>query len=194
MMSASKESGVSVIELIVVILILAILVVAAAPKFLDVSDDALTSTRATIVSSFQNSINNVRLKWVLSGRPAASSNNNGARVELNEETFVVIDDNYGYPVGSRGRDRVNSFNVRDCEEVFNDLMDHSLTLARRGQVNNSTLQNFDLIVSRENASPDICHYTWSSTIDSRPANRAPSAGVGFSYNPVTGKVTSFDFT
>ena len=194
MINYKQQQGFSVIELIVVITILIILAVTSAPKFLDVSDDAIEAKRNTAVSIFQNSVSNVRLVWIMGGRPAATNNNNGAQVTLNDHTTVIVDDNYGYPVGSRGSDRVNNFNVRDCEEVFNDLVQHDLLVARRGQVNNSTLSDYDIIVSRENGSPDICHYTWSESISSRPANNAPSAGVGFSYDPIDGTVTAFDFT
>lgn len=189
-----QQQGFSIIEIIIVITILIILTLTSAPKFLDIKDEAYASQRATIVSSFQTSVNNVKTIWTLDGRPSAVSNNNGATVELNSETIVTIDDNYGYPVGNRGSDRVNNFNVRDCEDVFNDLVDHSFSTARRGQVNNSNFKEHDIIVSRENGSPDICHYSFSQTIDSRPGNSAPSQGVGFSYNPMTGTIEGFDFT
>lgn len=194
MKTLQLQRGFSVIELIVVILILVILAVTSAPKFLDASEDAINAQRVTVVSTFQVSVTNVKTMWVLAGSPSATSNNNGAQVTLNTNTTVTIDDNYGYPVGDRGSDRVNNFNVRDCEDVFNDLVDHNFTTARRGQVNNSTFSDFDIIVTRQNGSPDICHYTWSASIDSRPGNNAPSAGTGFSYNPVTGVVSGFDFS
>lgn len=189
-----QQQGFSIIEIIIVITILVILALTAAPKLLDSSEAAYASQRATVVATFQTSVSNVKTMWNLDGRPAATSNNNGATVELNSTTTVTIDDNYGYPVGDRGSDRVNNFNLRDCEDVFNDLVDHDFSTARRGQVNNSNFKEHDIIVTRENASPDICHYTWSQTIDSRPANSAPSQGQGFSYNPVTGTIMSFDFT
>lgn len=193
MKTLKSQCGFSIIELIVVLLVLIILAVTAAPKFLDVSEDALEAQRQTVASNFRASVANVKRMWILAGRPTAANNNNGAQVTLNSNTTVTIDDNYGYPVGSNGRDRVNNFNLADCESVFNDLIDHNLTTARRGQVNNTTFIQYDIIVTRQNGSPDICHYTWSATIESRPSNNAPSAGQGFSYNPTTGVVSTFDF-
>lgn len=176
-----------------VIIIMTILAVTSAPKFLNVADDALSNQRAMIAATFQSSITNVRTMWIVDGSPPATNNNNGAQVTLNDETTVTIDDTYGFPVGSNGRDRVNNFNLADCESVFNDLVEHDFSTARRGQVNNNNFKDHDIIVTRQNSNPDICHYTWSESIDSRPANNAPSAGAGFSYNPAMGVITTFDF-
>ncbi|MBE1298680.1 MAG: hypothetical protein GJ680_02050 [Alteromonadaceae bacterium] len=192
-MTFSKQTGFTIVEMITVILILVILAITVVPKYLDASEQANDGVRDTLVRDFNSSVRNVRMKWIMDGSPSATSNNNGAQVSLNDDTTVTIDDNYGYPVGSNGRDRVNNLNLADCESVFNDLVEHNLTTARRGQVNNTTYVNFDIVVTRQNSTPDICHYTWSATIDSRPANSAPSEGVGFSYNPQEGTVTAFNF-
>ena len=194
MKPCNRQTAFSIIEMILVIIVLTIIAVTALTKFLEASEEATENTRKMVIAAFNVSLRDVRTMWIMDGRPSAASNNRGAQVTINEETTVTIDDNYGYPVGSRGRDRVNNFSVRDCEDVFNDLVVHDFTTARRGQVNNTTFVNFDIIVSRQNGAPDICHYTWSSSTDSRPANAAPTRGTGFSYNPVTGLVSAFDFT
>ncbi len=187
------QAGFTIIEVISVLVVLIILAINALPSFVDTSNEALQNQRDTVVAAFRGTVKTVQLKWIMDGRTPATSNNRGAEVQLNPGTIVTVDDNYGFPVGSAGADRVGSMSLADCESVFNDLVEHSFSTALRGQVNNETLKTVDIVITRENGAPDLCHYTWTQSIETRPRNRAPEDGVGFSYNPATGSVTTFDF-
>lgn len=187
--------GYSIIELITIILILAILAVVMLPKFLDLKSDAKQSTRAQVVAALQQAVRLAQTKWELEGRPQGGNANNGPQVEYSPGLFVTVDRNTGWPVGDWRVDHVNNMNLRDCVQVFADLVESDFTIRHRGQVNNNTFDDFDIIITKVNSNPDICNYYWSDSIDSRPANnRAPNTGIGFQYNPGTGVVSSFDFT
>lgn len=190
----TKMTGYSIVELVVVILILAILFATFLPKYIEMREDAKDSVQSQLVASFQQAIQFSSLKWQALGRPQGGNISNGPQIEYATGLMVTVDRNTGFPVGDHNRDMVNNMNLRDCVQVFSDLVQQEFTVRHRGQVNNSTYDDFDVIVTRTNANPDICNYYWSESISSRPSNAAPSTGQGFQYFPATGVVQRFDFT
>lgn len=85
-----KHAGFTLIELVVVIVILGILAVTAAPKFLDLSSDANTATLNAIKASMQSAATIVHGKSLIAGN------------QTTDETTVTVngtplDIAYGYP-------------------------------------------------------------------------------------------------
>jgi len=186
--------GYSIIELIVIILILAILVVVMLPKFLDLKGDANDASRAQVVAAFRQAVALAQTKWELEGRPQGGNINNGPQIAYNSELLVTVSSDKGWPVGDHNRDVVNNMNLQDCEQVFNDLVQHDYIVRRRNDgVTNGNFRDFDIIVTRTNTNPDTCNYYWSDTLSSRPNNALPSTGHGFQYLPDNGSVTTFGF-
>lgn len=66
----TKQQGFTLIELIIVIIILGILAVTAAPKFLDIQDDATESTLAGVDGSVRSLSNIVRSGFLVGNNPA----------------------------------------------------------------------------------------------------------------------------
>ena len=88
-----QQSGFTLIELIIVIIILGILAVTAAPKFLDVSDQANAAAAEGIEGNVAASANIVRAAWLLAG-------STGTSVTIDGETITVENDGStadGYP-------------------------------------------------------------------------------------------------
>ncbi|MFM5843069.1 prepilin-type N-terminal cleavage/methylation domain-containing protein [Aeromonas sanarellii] len=86
-----KQSGFTLIELVIVIIILGILAVTAAPKFLNLQDDARTSTLKGVEGSLNSAGAMVYSKAVIAGKDTAPSET------LDVGNGVSVNIAYGYP-------------------------------------------------------------------------------------------------
>jgi MSHA pilin protein MshA len=91
--SANKQKGFTLIELVVVIVILGILAVTAAPKFIDLTSDA----RAAVVEAVKGSINSAadmaHSKALVAGKTAPS----GQAISVGSSTIALI---HGWPTNA----------------------------------------------------------------------------------------------
>ncbi|MFM5086482.1 prepilin-type N-terminal cleavage/methylation domain-containing protein [Aeromonas media] len=86
-----KQAGFTLIELVIVIIILGILAVTAAPKFLNLQDDARTSTLKGVEGSLNSAGAMVYSKAVIAGKDTAPSET------LDVGNNVSVNIVYGYP-------------------------------------------------------------------------------------------------
>jgi MSHA pilin protein MshA len=97
-MQHQKQSGFTLIELIIVIVILGILAVTAAPKFIDIQSDADEATLKGVKGALQGSSQLVYAKSAIAGIQSTEySGANTPTVSINNETVSV---NFGYPAVS----------------------------------------------------------------------------------------------
>jgi MSHA pilin protein MshA len=87
-----KQAGFTLIELVIVIIILGILAVTAAPKFLNLQDDARKSAAQGVQAALQSSANLVYSKAALEGQEKVSA---AGGTPLTGMTGVKVI--YGYP-------------------------------------------------------------------------------------------------
>ncbi|MFM5676910.1 prepilin-type N-terminal cleavage/methylation domain-containing protein [Aeromonas veronii] len=89
-----KQAGFTLIELVIVIIILGILAVTAAPKFLNLQDDAKTAAASGVLAAVQSSSQLVYSKAALEGIEAAAT---GSVSSADGTAIAVV---YGYPEAS----------------------------------------------------------------------------------------------
>ena len=107
-----KQSGFTLIELIIVIVILGILAVVAAPKFIDLSQDAKKSTFVATGAAFKEGVKQVHYAWILRGNGQAVQNFIG---DLSVNAA-------GYPADTRGTS-LQMDSEADCLDVWRAVLD-----------------------------------------------------------------------
>ncbi|MDN3608291.1 prepilin-type N-terminal cleavage/methylation domain-containing protein [Vibrio ostreicida] len=68
----SKQTGFSLVELIVVIVVVGLLAVAALPRFLDVTDEAKKASIEGVAGGFATGVLSARAQWEAEARPSVS--------------------------------------------------------------------------------------------------------------------------
>ena len=99
------QQGFTLIELVVVIVILGILAVTAAPKFIDLQDDARTATLNAIKASMQSASSMLYSKALIKGNETTATAA-GVFVTVNG---VDVGTNFGYPVADYSGAAVGSW-------------------------------------------------------------------------------------
>ena len=141
------------IELIVVIVILGVLAVTAAPRFIDLSDDAEEAVFLGISAAFKSGVNQVHLAWLIRGNNQAV------------QDFIAISDplaggdlsvnSAGYPADTRGTSlTLNSEN--DCLDVWRAVLNSQDALVAG---NDST--EFEATYNGNNT----CTYTYNKQVN-----------------------------
>lgn len=90
-----KQSGFTLIELVIVIIILGILAVTAAPKFLNLQDDAKKSAAQGVQAALSSAANLVYSKAALNGQEKASAAGGTALTGMTGVKVI-----YGYPTAN----------------------------------------------------------------------------------------------
>lgn len=111
-MRNTRQSGFTIIELVVVILLLGILTATALPRFLDVTDEAHDAVILATASGLQTAAALFRAQWVAEG-------------QLNSDVgYGPVGDidarNTGYPVGTD--DGVSIDSSADCLAIYQSLL------------------------------------------------------------------------
>lgn len=195
-----KQSGFSLIELVIVIVILGLLAATAIPRFLNVTEDAEDASVDGVSGGLATAVGFVRAQWEVDGR-----NNNSV---ILDGTSVSLDTRFGFPTGTgaNGTD-VTAMNDNRCQQVFNAILQSpprnvQYTEDARNQrytvrfldgvggdatdLNGDTVTGIDLCVY---------HQVASLTLDQTTGVASPApdlnVGKGITYNPGTGTVVSF---
>ncbi|MFC3139734.1 type II secretion system protein [Shewanella submarina] len=115
-----RAKGFTLIELVVVIIILGILAVVAAPKFINMQDEAEEAAILTQFAAFESAVKLYHSGWLASGHTEAVNN-----LESFGDGSVDSTDN-GWPYATSG---VNAEVYDACDELWHGLTDTDLTCA-----------------------------------------------------------------
>ena len=112
----NNKQGFTLIELVIVIVILGILAASAAPKFIDLTDEAEQSVFLGIAAAFKSGVNQVHIAWLVRGNGEAIQDFipvTGGSLSVNSN---------GYPADTAGTSlTLNS--VTDCTDVWQAVLD-----------------------------------------------------------------------
>ncbi|MBB1290109.1 prepilin-type N-terminal cleavage/methylation domain-containing protein [Pseudoalteromonas sp. SR43-6] len=90
----NKQAGFTLVELIIVIVILGILAVTAAPRFLNLQGDANASTLEGLQGSIRSGMN------IVNGKSIIASNHKKVSAKVTVDTGDAVDTVYGYPAAT----------------------------------------------------------------------------------------------
>ena len=194
-----RQTGFSLVELVIVVVVLGLLAAVALPRFIDITDQAEDAASEGVAGGFASAVGITRAQWEVEGRPGTSI----GRVVLDGQYVNV--NAYGYPSGQQGQ-APTGMNATRCLNVFNEILQSPPPAVLRSastadlqdaryavDVSGGTGGSLVIPGGTDITSLDECYYVQLATLDASnmPASFDGSQGKGFKYNPGTGQVVTF---
>lgn len=214
MKTMRSQTGFTIIELIIVIIVLGLLASTALPKFTDVSEQAEDAVIESTAGAFATAVGLVRGQWEVSGRPKANGDADSTYITLDNQlvgldgtsTFVVNSgDANGYPTGAyilNGAGQATEaadMTSTKCLEVFQLLLNNAPKAI--AFVNNATTdallaenQYVARVGTGTGTALDVCFYFQTSGLTTTPTPPATLLAADellnnyFWYDPASGQV------
>lgn len=168
-------NGFTLLELVVVIVILGILSVTAAPRFLNIQRDAHESLAQAAFSSFRTAINMYHSQWLVDGEPKFSET-----VSYGVGDVYPSDTGFPIAVDTAPSNGTSIANGEYCAAIWTAIMDSDLTVRPQGV--GSVLPSNTDIVSWYTSAP-ACYYYYTTGF----ANGESLPHL--LYSPITGEIT-----
>lgn len=176
-----QYNGFTLIELVILIVILGVIALTVAPKFLSVQDDAELAVAKSYAAVFQQEIKFINARWVLNGHSSRVNNLEGYgdnNLDLNDNGYA-LGLNKGEPMGA-------PFNIgrgaRACADLWSSIIANAPSVSH-----NSNDQDYRSYRSQGiNNNQSKCTYVLRKLGDTGNRN---TGKVRIIYESVTGEVS-----
>jgi MSHA pilin protein MshB len=200
-----KQSGFTLIELVIVVVILGFLAVTAIPKFLDLTDQAKQANIEGMAGGFATAVSLARAQWEAEGRPQDATGRNsvdydGSIMVLTTEATGIRP---GYVVSSaagqdNGATLGGGFTAANCVDIWQNILQQpprvTDTLAT---LNSDSTMDYFAAKSGTGATT-LCHFYLKETLNKNGDNfidpgtsLTPATGNSFTYQPANSSVVVY---
>jgi MSHA pilin protein MshB len=200
----NKQSGFTLIELVIVVVILGFLAVTAIPKFLDLTEQAKQANIEGMAGGFATAVSLVRAQWEAKGRP---KNTDGENITDYDGTNLILTTKAtgirpGYVVSSvagqnNGAALDDNFTKANCVDIWQSIFQQPPRLTDSiSTLNTDSTLDYLADKSGEGATT-LCHFYLKETLNKDTNNNFadPSAltstGNSFTYQPADSSVVVY---
>ena len=200
----NKQSGFTLIELVIVVVILGFLAVTAIPKFLDLTDQAKQANIEGMAGGFATAVSLVRAQWEAEGRPKNATSQNmvdydGTDLILTTQATGIRP---GYVVSSvagqnNGATLGGDFSAANCVDIWQSIFQQPPRLTDTIATLNSDNTLDYLAVKSGSAATSLCHFYLKETLNKDANNdfadpgASTSTGNSFTYQPADSSVVVY---
>jgi MSHA pilin protein MshB len=186
-----KQSGFTLIELVIVVVILGFLAVTAIPKFLDLTDQAKQANIEGMAGGFATGISLARAQWEAEGRTNNGTINTvtygDVELVLTTKAAGVLP---GYVTGlTNGATLDTDFTAVNCKQIWDNILQQPPSLTEFSLITTST----NYVVAKTGTGADThCIYYLKETLTKASGNfvnpDVADVGNNFIYYPATSRV------
>lgn len=203
-----KQSGFTLIELVIVVVILGFLAVTAIPKFIDLTDQAKQANIEGMAGGFATGVSLVRAQWEAEGRPQDSTSRNVVDYD-GELVLLTTEDSAasirpGYIVSSvnganTGAGLGAGFTVANCVDIWSSILQQPPKVTSSiTTLNSDNSMDYFVTKSTGTGSATTCHFYLKeslnknvSTGDFESPGTDTNIGNSFTYQPANSSVVVY---
>lgn len=201
----NKQSGFTLIELVIVVVILGFLAVTAIPKFIDLTDQAKQANIEGMAGGFATGISLARAQWEAEARPTDSNNRNTVNYDGTDVVLTTANDTLGIRAGyivssvsgdNDGAGLGGGFGASNCLDVWDSILQQppraTTAIATLNANSNSEMDYY--IINSGTGVNALCHYFLKETLNKNtsgfaaPTGNLTEIGNSFTYRPATSEV------
>lgn len=200
-----KQSGFTLIELVIVVVILGFLAVTAIPKFLDLTDQAKQANIEGMAGGFATAVSLARAQWEAEGRPQDDTGRNsvdydGSIMVLTTEATGIRP---GYVVSSaagqnNGATLGAGFTAANCVDIWQNILQQPPRVTNSISILNSDSTMDYFVAKSGTGATTLCHFYLKETLNKNGDNfidpgtsLTPATGNSFTYQPANSSVVVY---
>jgi MSHA pilin protein MshB len=200
----NKQSGFTLIELVIVVVILGFLAVTAIPKFLDLTDQAKQANIEGMSGGFATAVSLARTQWEAEGRPKDATSQNIIDYDGTDLLLTTQATNIrpGYVVSSvagqnNGATLGSDFTVANCVDIWQSIFQQPPRITGTISALNSDSTLDYLAAKSSTGATTLCHFYLKETLNKDVNNgfadpgASTSIGNSFTYQPADSSVVVY---